>query len=622
MADLTVGVIRELYEGPEGANTMPYAPVVQVLSIKKIVSPNGPDRHRLILSDGQCFAQSMLATQLNHLVDGDENAPIRKHSVLRLVQVACNAVQGRRIIICLDVEAVAHPSTKIGTPEDVTKFIENHPAAGGAAAQPAAATATTTANASVGAGRGGSNASSTSAAKKTPIAGGNKPAAGGRRGGAEPVIYPIESLSPYQNKWTIKARVTVKSDVRHWSNQRGDGKLFSVNLLDETGEIKATGFNEAVDNLYDVFEVGKVYYVSKARVNIAKKQFSNLSNEYEIAFERDTIVELCEDQDAAPQVKYNFVELASLGDCPKDSTVDVLGIVKDNGDLSEITAKATNKQIKKRELTIVDRSGYSVRVTLWGRSAETWKDTDNGVFAFKGAKVGDFGGRTLSMGGQSTIAEDPDVEAAHALRGWFDTEGHSSEFTSYNSSMATSGAATFKKDEFKTLDEVINSGIGMTSEKPEYFATRATITFIKADNLSYPACPTEKCNKKMTMEDESQWRCEKCNKTYEKPEYRYIVSIAVNDFTNQVWLSGFNEMGLQLLKRTANEMQQLKDENEEEFQSVINKALGTMYNFSVKAKADSFNDQVKVRYQLQKAAPVNWVEDAKVLAEQIQAMSV
>ncbi|SGZ22739.1 BQ5605_C022g09535 [Microbotryum silenes-dioicae] len=618
MSDLTVGVIRELYEGPEGANTMPYAPVVQVLSIKKIVSPNGPDRHRLILSDGQCFAQSMLATQLNHLVDGDENAPIRKHSVLRLVQVACNAVQGRRIIICLDVEAVAHPSTKIGTPEDVTKFIEHNPAAGGAPAQ-AAAVASTTANASVGAGRGGSNASSTTAAKNVPAA---KPAAGARRNGSESVIYPIEGLSPYQNKWTIKARVTVKSDVRHWSNQRGDGKLFSVNLLDETGEIKATGFNEAVDNLYDVFEVGKVYYVSKARVNIAKKQFSNLSNEYEIAFERDTIVELCEDQDAAPQVKYNFVELASLGECPKDSTVDVLGIVKDNGDLSEITAKATNKQIKKRELTIVDRSGYSVRVTLWGRAAETWKDTDNGVFAFKGAKVGDFGGRTLSMGGQSTIAEDPDVEAAHALRGWYDTEGHLNEFTSYNSSMATSGAVTFKKDEFKTLDEVINSGIGMQSEKPEYFATRATITFIKTDNLSYPACPTEKCNKKMTMEDESQWRCEKCNRTYEKPEYRYIVSIAVNDFTNQIWLSGFNEMGLQLFGRTANEMQQLREENEDEFSIVINKALGTMYNFSVKAKADSFNDQVKVRYQLQKAAPVNWVEDAKVLAEQIQAMSV
>ena len=35
-------------------------------------------------------------------------------------------------------------------------------------------------------------------------------------------------------RWTIKARVTQKSDIRHWSNNKGDGQLFSVNLLDES----------------------------------------------------------------------------------------------------------------------------------------------------------------------------------------------------------------------------------------------------------------------------------------------------------------------------------------------------------------------------------------------------
>ena len=29
------------------------------------------------------------------------------------------------------------------------------------------------------------------------------------------------------------------------------------------GEIKATGFNEEVDNLYPMFEEGKVYFISK-----------------------------------------------------------------------------------------------------------------------------------------------------------------------------------------------------------------------------------------------------------------------------------------------------------------------------------------------------------------------
>ena len=104
-------------------------------------------------------------------------------------------------------------------------------------------------------------------------------------------IYPIEGLSPYQNNWTIKARVTQKSDIKTWSNARGEGKLFNVTLMDDSGEIRATAFNLVVDHLYPKLEEGKVYYVSKARVNLAKKKFSNVNNDYELSFERNTEVE-------------------------------------------------------------------------------------------------------------------------------------------------------------------------------------------------------------------------------------------------------------------------------------------------------------------------------------------
>lgn len=61
--------------------------------------------------------------------------------------------------------------------------------------------------------------------------------------------------------------------------------------MDETGEIKATAFNAVADELYPKLQQGKVYFISKAKVNLAKKKFSNLNNDYELGLERNTEVE-------------------------------------------------------------------------------------------------------------------------------------------------------------------------------------------------------------------------------------------------------------------------------------------------------------------------------------------
>lgn len=42
-------------------------------------------------------------------------------------------------------------------------------------------------------------------------------------------------------RWTICARVTNKSQIRTWSNSRGEGKLFSIELVDESVSICRMG---------------------------------------------------------------------------------------------------------------------------------------------------------------------------------------------------------------------------------------------------------------------------------------------------------------------------------------------------------------------------------------------
>ena len=164
------------------------------------------------------------------------------------------------------------------------------------------------------------------------------------------------------------------------------------------------------------------------------------------------------------------------------------------------------------------------------------------IYAFKGCKVGDFGGRTLSVGSQASISANPDIPEAHSLRGWsvspillvssgatadafrrrYDQQGSTVKFTSFAGTGGGSNAP-MKYEDFRTIQAVKEEGLGTVDDKVDYFNLRATINFTKSEGYSYPACPGDKCSKKLIQEDDFQWKCEKCDKIYETPEYRSVL---------------------------------------------------------------------------------------------------
>lgn len=116
---------------------------------------------------------------------------------------------------------------------------------------------------------------------------------------------------------------------------------------------------------------------------------------------------------------------------------------------------------------------------------------------------------------------DPDIPEAHALRGWFDAAPSDQKFQSHTGSMPSGGGVAFDRAEIRNLNDVKVSELGMF-DKPDYFSARATVMHIKSDNISYPACPVQGCGKKVLQLGDS-WRCERCDKSYPKPEYRYVL---------------------------------------------------------------------------------------------------
>ena len=125
----------------------------------------------------------------------------------------------------------------------------------------------------------------------------------------------------------------------------------------------------------------------------------------------------------------------------------------------------------------------------------------------------------MSLLSSGSMAVNPDVPEAHALKGWWMDGGAQASFNSHTQAGPSSGGA-INRDDMRTIDEVKDAQLGM-SDKPDFFSLRATVMHIKNDNILYPACPTVGCNKKVT-ETSDGWKCEKCDRSYEKPEYRSV----------------------------------------------------------------------------------------------------
>ncbi|KAL3856901.1 hypothetical protein ACJMK2_011607 [Sinanodonta woodiana] len=613
---LTEGAIESIVKGEVCEK-----PILQVISSKKI-SSQGADRYRLLLSDGrQSYSHAMLATQMNELMETGEMDDL---CVVRVLKHLCNTIQqNRRVLVLLEVEVIAKGSNvqqRLGNPQPYKPGETTSSAAAPEKPEittnaakashqplprptpsvyskpnvPAAAAATT--------GSGGSSYSIKSSTPTTPT--------GGR-------VHSIASLTPYQNRWRIRARVTQRSNIRTWSNSRGEGKLFSVNLVDESGEIKATGFTDTVDKFFNLLEVNKVFYISRATLKTANKQYSNVKNDYEMTFNNDTCIEPCEDDVDLPSMTFSFVKINELEKIQPNGLVDVIGTLKQCGDVSTVIGKQSQREITKREVQLVDQSGMVVALTLWGKDAESFDGSGNPVLAVKGARVSDWGGRSLSVLASSQLIINPDIREAHLLRGWYDREGSNMDFAGFKSEMGSgaSGGGT----NWKFFSQVKSENLGQ-GDKADYFTSKGTVIFLRKENCMYQACPTETCNKKVIDQGNGMFRCEKCNREFPDFKWRMILSVNLADFSDNQWVTCFQESAETILGKTAAELGHLRESNEAAFDQVFQDALFKSFIIKLRAKVETYNDESRLKTVCTTANPINWQEHGHRLVDEINKM--
>jgi len=428
---------------------------------------------------------------------------------------------------------------------------------------------------------------------------------------------PVIDLNPYQARWKIKVRVIKKLNLRTWNNTRGEGKFFSVNLLDSNGgEIRATMFNEAADKFYSIFDEGRVYTISNGQIKLANRRFTNLPHEFEITLNMDADVNILGEDSTIKNQHFNFCPISYLAN-KQEEFIDVIGIVTKITPLATFTSTRTGKEHTKRTVSLTDDSCHSVDVTLWGQEAETYTEEiiqSSCIMAIKECRVSTFNGISLNCSFGSSIVLNPNHQQTEKLKQWYETQGHESPIKNL-----TQANRNMKR---KTFGEIKSEGLGY-GEKADWVMTKGTITFVKADFEKppwYDSCPLEDCKKKLIRDNSSGlFNCSKCNKSYPSPVQRFILRIFASDETGGEWMVAFNEPAEAMLGCKATELNDLvQNNNESAFEKVFKCVNFKQFLFKLKLKAENYQDDCRVRYDIVDVQKLDFNRECELLLSNIE----
>ncbi|KAG7204042.1 hypothetical protein KM043_001901 [Ampulex compressa] len=566
-------------------------PILQILGHKKLASSNSGERYRLLVSDGKRINSfTMLATQLNSMITDNI---LTEYSICQINRYAISMVNNsgrqKRVMVILNLDLKVPGSEvgcKIGNPTNAESSTESE--SDSKPAQPSKPPSVSVQ--SMSAPRQNVNMPQKKAVAQTST--------------SNISTTPIAALSPYQNRWVIKVRVISKSDIRTWSNSRGEGKLFSMDLMDESGEIRCTAFNQQCDKFFDMIEIEKVYYISRCNLKPANKQFSTLKNDHEMSMTNDTEIILChDDTDDIPRLSFNFCPISDIEGKEKNTLIDVLGIVKSHGELQLLSSRNTGKELKKRDINLVDESNTMVCLTFWGKDAVEFEGSNNPVLAIKGVRIGEFnGGKNLSTIGSSVVQIDPDIPEAHRLRGWYNNVGRMEDIKSLSKTFSGGGGMNgpwLSFRESKVLQQT-------AKENPGVYINKATINMIRLENAIYKACPTDACNKKLIDQANQMYRCEKCDKEYPNFKYRLLASTNLADWTENQWITAFNEDAEKILGITAQELGELHENDNDAYLEKFGEATFKSFIFKLRVKMEVFSDENRLKTMSLAVIPMDY----------------
>jgi replication factor A1 len=97
------------------------------------------------------------------------------------------------------------------------------------------------------------------------------------------------------------------------------------------------------------------------------------------------------------------------------------------------------------------------------------------------------------------------------------------------------------------------------------------------------------------------------------------VTVSVNDHTAQAWFSLFDDAAKKILGIDANTLAEYRDTDTSKSTEIFNEATFKSWVWRVRGKQDNYQGQVRVRYQVMDALPLDFKKESEKLVKLIQS---
>uniref|UniRef100_A0A6G1SHJ3 Replication protein A subunit n=1 Tax=Aceria tosichella TaxID=561515 RepID=A0A6G1SHJ3_9ACAR len=429
----------------------------------------------------------------------------------------------------------------------------------------------------------------------------------------------IGELTPYIGKWVVKGRCISKSGIREYTNAKGNGKVFSFTLADKTGEVKITAFNADCERVFPYVEPTKVYILGRASVKSADKRYTTA--DFEITLNQDSLLEEVTDSAVAgdiPMAKFNFCSIGSLANIPPNQPVDLIGAITTVSDVTSIMSKTKNKELKKRNITIVDMSRHTISVTIWDQGAETFTGQVGDVFVTKGARIGSYGGKSASAG--DCMFVNLDIPEVRKIRNWY-SNLIDQNFTNLTSSQDAPGSADnwrclSQLNDLQTIKDITSGGVTAL-----YSRCKAMLMTV-GRNPVYKCCQNEGCGKKLVDTQRGDMECQKCGQTFSRAKYRYKTDVKIEDQSSSSWVTLWDDKAEAMFGMKPEELERhMKMENKEIYEKLVTKPNFKPFVFVLRSKIETYNNEERVKHTVVSLNPMDPVAQTRQIISEIKALA-